>query len=566
MTDPSRTDEEPTTQTTESATSGNDPAASTGGAIAPPQATAIATAQPFSEGQAAPQEATVQDEGKPGAAAKPPRIKIGTQRPGASVPKARPLPLPAAAQRAKPAVAAPSAEKSPGAPRRPSGEESPEDAMAAAEAPAVGGPGVAPSPARLPPREKVEMPNLRQLSPELEQEVADALGDVSLEEIVRSEGGAPATAGMEVEGQKRGRIVAIHNDDVFVELGQRNQGVLSLRQFPEGQPPAVGAELEVVVGGFNAEDGLYQCSLPGGPIVVEDWSQLTEGAVVEATITGHNKGGLECQVHNIRGFIPAGQISLYRVEDFGQFVGQKFNCVVTEANPRRKNLILSRRAILEREKAEAKEKLMASLAPGQVHEGVVRKVMDFGAFVDIGGVDGLVHVSRISWQRVRHPSEVLKEGERVRVQVEKIDPQTHKISLSMRELAPNPWADAERKYPTKSVVHGPVTKITEFGAFVELEPGVEGLVHISELAHHRVFRVSDIVKEGEEIDAEVLSVDPENKRISLSMKALLARPAAERKEEQPAEEEAPEAPRHKPKHARPLKGGLGRSSSRFGLR
>jgi small subunit ribosomal protein S1 len=192
--------------------------------------------------------------------------------------------------------------------------------------------------------------------------------------------------------------------------------------------------------------------------------------------------------------------------------------------------------------------------------------MDFGAFVDIGGVDGLVHVSRLSWQRVRHPSDVLKEGQHVRVQVEKIDPESGKIGLSMREFTANPWADVDRKYPTKSVVHGPVTKIMDFGAFVELEPGVEGLVHISELAHHRVFRVSDVVKEGQEIDAEVLSVDAENKRISLSIKALLAKAPPPTKEEEPATEAAPEPPPQKPKQKLKLKGGLGRSPNQFGLK
>ncbi len=528
----------------------------------------------------------------------PRRIKIGTQRPGAVVPRAKPLPLPAAAQRPPPqptgapgTARAPVAEggETPRAPQPSEGarsevrpvaqrpaDETDVDMAAAVEAPARRADAstlaaadastlAAPPRVAIPAREKIEMPNLRQLSPDLEQELAEALGDMSLEEIVKSEAAATAGKPLEASGEVRGRIVAIHNDDVFIELGQRNQGVLSLRQFPEGATPVVGGELQVVIGSLNAEDGLYQCSLPGGPVIVEDWSQLTEGTVVEATITGHNKGGLECQVHRIRGFIPAGQISLYRVEDFSQFVGQKFTCVVNEANPRRGNLILSRRAVLEREKAEAKEKLMASLAPGQVFEGVVRKVMDFGAFVDLGGVDGLVHVSRMSWQRVRDPREILKEGERVRVQVEKIDPETHKIGLSMREFTANPWTDVDRKYPAKTVVHGPVTKIMDFGAFVELEPGVEGLVHISELAHHRVFRVSDVVKEGEEIDAEVLSVDRENKRISLSIKALLAKapPAAKEAEREPEETAPPEKPKKKLK----LKGGLGRSTgSKFGLK
>ncbi len=258
------------------------------------------------------------------------------------------------------------------------------------------------------------------------------------------------------------RIISIHNDDVFVELGGRNQGVLSLRTFSE--PPTVGDSIETMVTRFDAEEGLYHLRLPHASIVAANWGDITEGVMIEARVTGHNKGGLECEVNNIRAFIPASQIDVYRVEDLAQFVGQKIACVVTEARPERGNLVLSRRAVLEREKAAAKEQLLTELAEGQVREGTVRSLQPFGAFVDLGGVDGLLHVSQLSWQRVKHPGDVLQLGQKVKVLIRKIDPETHKISLALRDLTENPWASVANKYPPTSTVRGTVSKIMEFGA------------------------------------------------------------------------------------------------------
>ena len=172
---------------------------------------------------------------------------------------------------------------------------------------------------------------------------------------------------------------------------------------------------------------------------VADWSQVAEGMLVEARVTGHNTGGLECEVNRIRGFIPISQIALYRVENLAEFVDQKFTCLVTEANPARQNLVLSRRAVLEREKEEARKALFESLAPGQIHEGVVRKFLDFGAFVDLGGVDGLLHVSQMGWGRIEHPRDVLQEGQTIRVRIEKVDQTTGKISLGYRDMLESPW-------------------------------------------------------------------------------------------------------------------------------
>lgn len=412
---------------------------------------------------------------------------------------------------------------------------------------------------------KTPVPSVRQKLPlELELEVEMALGGMSVSEVLEPSATEPQKE-LEPDSRLQGRVAAVHRDNVFVDLGRRNQGVLSIRQFPV--PPEPGAPVEVIVNRFDPEEGLYQLMLPGGAVEVADWSQLAEGIVVEARITGHNKGGLECEVNHIRGFIPAGQVSLYRIEDFAPLVGESMICLVTEANPERRNLVLSRRAVLEREKAEAKTKLMAELAEGQVREGTVRSLQDYGAFVDLGGMDGLLHISQLSWQRVKHPSEVLTVGQPIRVKINKIDAETGKISLAFRDLTENPWTTAAQKYPVTSTCQGKVTKIMEFGAFVELEPGIEGLVHISELSHGRVWRASDIVSIGQEVDVKVLSVDPEQQRISLSMKALMARPEPAKKAE-PEAPEPEEEPAPLPTFKGQLKGGTGRSSGgeQFGLK
>jgi small subunit ribosomal protein S1 len=297
---------------------------------------------------------------------------------------------------------------------------------------------------------------------------------------------------------------------------------------------------------------------------------MVEGAVVEAKITGSNSGGLECTVGAIRGFIPASQVELFRVDDFEDYTDKKLQCVITEANEQRGNLVLSHRALLERERQEKREKLLEELESGQVREGIVSNLRDFGAFVDLGGVDGLIHISQLSWDRVNHPDEVLEPGQKIRVKVEKVDPQTGKISLSYRELLDHPWTDIDQKFAVGTTVKGTVTRIAQFGAFVKIASGIEGLVHVSELAHHRVVQVASVVKEGEEVEVKVLSIDPENQRISLSLKAAHPLPEAESSESGDPAEEADE-PRPEPvikPHRGPLKGGTGGGTGgeKFGLR
>ena len=410
-----------------------------------------------------------------------------------------------------------------------------------------------------PSSEPVPTPSVRdKLSDDLEQEIAAAMGAASIEQVMDSGFDVEIT----VESRLRAKVVRIDEENAFFALGGRNQGVAPIRSFET--PPEIGQVLDVVVIGEGADDGLFELAVPGSAVQVNDWADVVEGTVVDARITGANTGGLECMVGNIRGFIPASQIGIFRVENFAEYINQKLPCVVTEANRRRKNLVLSHRAILERQKEEDRKKLMETLEVGQVREGIVRNLRDFGAFVDIGGVDGLIHISQLSWDRVEHPKEVLKVNQTVSVRIEKIDPQTGKIGLSYRALQENPWDNISERFAIGGVATGTVTRVAKFGAFVKIAVGVEGLVHISELAHEHVRQVGQVVQEGQEVSVKVLSVDEENQRIALSIKATVDKPAEPEVEE--PEEVAPV--QQKKKRSKPLRGGFDRPTGgdEFGLK
>ncbi|MBX3422750.1 MAG: S1 RNA-binding domain-containing protein [Pirellulaceae bacterium] len=417
---------------------------------------------------------------------------------------------------------------------------------------------------------RVAVPSLRQpLSADLEDEFNQALsGDLNLDTMLV--GDALLQVGRELgEGQRiAATVMKVHEENVFVSLGGPNEGVLSILQFT--QPPEVGMQLEVIVRSFLPDEGLYDVSIPGSTVSVADWSEIKEGELVEVVVTGSNAGGLECQVSNIRGFIPISQIAPYRIENPAEFVGQRMLCIITEANQRRGNLVLSRRSVLERENAEQRAQRLAALAVGDQVKGTVRKIMDFGAFVDIGGLDGLLHISQLSWERVKHPSEVLHEGQQIQVRIEKIDPQTGKIGLAYRSLQDHPWSGVQERFPVGAVVKGTVTRIAEFGAFVKLATGIEGLVHISELAHHRVHNVSSVVHEEQEVEVKILAVEADKQRIGLSIKAVQAAPLSDESSDQAAADEAAAKPAAPvlPKHRGPLKGGIGKSSGgeQFGLK
>ena len=416
---------------------------------------------------------------------------------------------------------------------------------------------------------KVAVPSLRaELSDDLQAELDAELASADIDAMMSGPAGMadrkePIAEGARVHGQ----ILKIHSDNVFISLGGPDEGVIPLEQFT-GEEPQVGQNVEVVVRGLNKADGLYVLGLPGATVEASDWEDIDEGSVVEVTITGHNSGGLECKLGGVRGFIPISQVAEHRVEDLSDYVDQKMTCVVTEANARRGNLVLSRRAILEREKEEKRKEQLEKIQVGDVMQGVVRSVKDFGAFVDLGGCDGLIHVSKLSWERVKHPSEVLEVGQKVEVKIDRFDKDTGKIGLSYRDLQANPWDAAEAEFSVGTICKGTVSKIADFGCFVRLAAGVEGLVHISELAHHRVSRVDTFVNEGQEVDVKVLSFDREKQKIGLSIKAVSA-PPADTKKSKPEEDDEPQRePVIKPTHTGPLKGGNNTDTGgeRFGLR
>lgn len=420
--------------------------------------------------------------------------------------------------------------------------------------------------ARAPSKEPVPVPSKREISDDLEQELEATLGSVSMDDVMQKADGAVSSDEIEIEGRYKGTVSRIHKDDVFFTLKGRHEGVASARQFKK--PPEVGTMTDIIVKGFNSEDGLYEVAIPGAAVSVEDWSDIEVGSVVEARVTGSNTGGLECTVNSIRGFIPASQIAIHRVENLGDYVNKKLMCMVTEAKPNRKNLVLSHRRVLEKELEEVRKELLTKLEPGATVEGKVTRILDFGAFVDIGGIEGLVHISKLSWERIDKPGDVLSEGENIKVKIEKINPENGKISLSYRDTITHPWEGIEDRFQTDTTHKGTVTRLAQFGAFVRLEPGVEGLVHISELAHHRVVAVKNVVNEGDEVEVKILSVDRPNQKIGLSMKAT--QPVPE-KQTKPSQEEAiddtPREPAVKPRRKN-LRGGMDRrgDGDAFGLK
>ena len=427
----------------------------------------------------------------------------------------------------------------------------------------------------LPPAKRVAVPSTRgDLDDDLEADYEAALAGLEVDRLLAATGDRRDEAPIEPGTRLTGTVLSIGGDTAFIDLGGRRQGALKLTGWlEEGRDiPEVGQSLDVAVGGRNPEDNLYDVAPANRAVAVENWSQLEAGMIVAARVTAANKGGLECDVGGLRGFMPASLVSTWRIENLEELVGQTLEALVTELVPAARRLVLSRRAVIERQAADARAKLLESLEPGTVLEGIVRSVRDFGAFVDIGdGVEGLVHVSDLSWERVTTPTDLLKAGEKIRVVVKKVDRQTGKIGLSAKDLVESPWRRAEEKYHLGAIVRGTVSRIAQFGAFVRLEPGIEGLVHVSELATRHVRSVTDVVRE--QVECRVLAVDPEGQRMSLSIKALASVPAAvggtPAGDASASDDDAAAAPPPPPKkRATPLKGGLGGSDAgaRFGLR
>jgi len=353
----------------------------------------------------------------------------------------------------------------------------------------------------------------------LDREIKAAMGDLQLETLYgfnAPPAPKPPAEQPTAKGLRKGRVVRVQGDDVFVDLGGKAQGIANLSQFDA--EPKVGDEVEFHVSRYEPSEGLLILTRKGAVATDVTWDNLEVGQIVEGTVTGMNKGGLELQVKQMRAFMPAGQVDVVFHKDISTFIGQRLTAEVMQFDREKKNLIVSRRNILEREKEANKAKVLEEIAEGQIRRGTVRSIMDYGAFVDLGGVDGLLHVSEISYRRVKHPAEVLKQGDMVDVKVVKIDRETGKIGLSLKQAMADPWQSVSDRYAVGATVTARVARVEGFGAFLEVEEGIEGLLPISEISWQRIRHPSEVLKEGDTVKVVVLTLDPPQKRMSFSVK------------------------------------------------
>ncbi len=353
-------------------------------------------------------------------------------------------------------------------------------------------------------------------------EEREALAEVSMFDLVEDTADASAGAGGgRAETVMRVKIVQIHGDDVFVDAGGKAEGVVPRSQFKGGDDqPAVGQIIEVVFDRFDKESSIQIFSREGAARVAS-WESLKPGVVVEGRVTGMNKGGLEIDLKGIRGFMPASHCDVDRNLDISNLIGDPVECEVLEVNRRDKNVLVSRRKVQEAQRAASRKALLEELAEGQIRRGVVRNVTDYGAFVDLGGVDGLLHVSDMRWSQVDKPSDVVSTGQEVEVKVLKLkkgDEGKLRISLGLKQVQPDPWSEVGTKYPVGTQLKAKIIRLADFGAFAEVEPGVDALIPVSEMSWGRVNRPRDAVSLGDMVDVVVLRLELDKRRMALSMK------------------------------------------------
>lgn len=338
-----------------------------------------------------------------------------------------------------------------------------------------------------------------------------------------------------------GEVLAIDNDNqAVIGLHTGEEGVVPAREYSDDRSVNLADDLKVgdtietvVVSNVTSDkEGVAYLLSKKRLEARKAWESLSfnEGDVVDAKVINAVRGGLIVDVAGIRGFVPASMVAERFVSDLNQFKGQDIKAEVIEIDPAKARLILSRKAVAAQERAEKLAEAFSRLTVGEVVEGTVARLTDFGAFVDLGGVDGLVHVSEISHDRVKNPSDVLSKGEKVNVKILALDTDRGRISLSIKATQPGPWDEVAEKAPAGSVLEGTVKRVKDFGAFVEIFPGIEGLVHVSQISHKRVENPADVLKSGDKVKVQVLDVKPAEERISLSMKALEEKPANQRED------------------------------------
>lgn len=333
----------------------------------------------------------------------------------------------------------------------------------------------------------------------------------------------------------KGKIVKVENDQVIVDIGYKYDGVIPLRELSSVQldnaTDAVKAGDEVELKVVNIDDEKERIVLSKRAIDSEKaWDvlkqRLESKEIFEAKVADVVKGGLVVDV-GLRGFVPASMVERHFVEDFSDYKGRTLRLRVKELDREKNKVILSQKDVLDEEFEANKKKLLESIQPGQELEGTVQRLTPFGAFIDIGGIDGLVHISEMAWHHVEQPSEVVKEGDKVKVHVLKVDPANERISLSIKATQPGPWQRVKDQIEIGQIITGTVKRLVNFGAFVEVAPGVEGLVHISQISHQHIGTPHEVLREGQEVKVKVLDINIDEKRVSLSIKETEDAPARE---------------------------------------
>lgn len=325
-----------------------------------------------------------------------------------------------------------------------------------------------------------------------------------------------------------GKISHVDDQEVLVDVNFKSEGVIDRAEFKESDKLEVGAEIEVFVEKLEGDDGRLVLSKQKADFV-RVWDRIHEAfennEIVRGTLTKRIKGGVVVDLFGIDAFLPGSQIDLRQIPDINTLIGQEYDLKVIKVNKTRRNIVVSRRVVLEEERNKQRGDVLETLEKDQVRKGIVKNITDFGAFIDLGGVDGLLHITDMSYKRINHPSEVLQLGEEVEVKVLDFNDKKERISLGMKQLKPHPWENVSDRYPEGMIVKGKVVSITDYGAFVELDSGVEGLIHVSEMSWtQHVKHPSKILAVGQEVEAVVLKVEEDAERISLGMKQLESDP------------------------------------------
>jgi small subunit ribosomal protein S1 len=353
-----------------------------------------------------------------------------------------------------------------------------------------------------------------------------------MEEAMRQTGVLPFAAGNIVKGT----IIEVRPKEVLVDIGYKSEGVISASEFEDIKAVKVGDEIDVLIEKLEDREGMVVLSKEKAEFK-KNWERIlticNEGGTISGKVKAIVKGGLLVNI-GVEAFLPASQIDVTIPKNLAQYVGNAYDFKVVKINQERQNIVLSRRELIEQERQERRQKLLAEMTPGDIRKGTVKNITDFGAFIDLNGIDGLLHITDMSWGRIGHPSELLKVGQDIDVVVLDINREKERVSLGLKQKLANPWDTIEQKYPVGAKVKGRVVNLVPYGAFVELEPGVEGLVHVTELSWtKRIAKPSDVLKADQEIEAVVLGINREEQKISLGLRQLEANPWDKAQEKYP---------------------------------